>query len=290
MSAFDAAVEGEDFVGEGTQQSVHRPPAFHWRRNGDKKGFFYLKADVLRQTKLIDVGGPWVMSERYDAKQGELVMDGFPADFEPAFECTELKIMPIALRVRPFYEVEDPQTRQKKRVYVPEYVAGHTPRMKLDNEILCAAEGIPEPLILKLDGFGGQSFTKVKADDRFPHLGIFPAYRGGLLAAGIKRAQEKRRDNGGDPSTVTLQPYTFWLPIGTRVDAKGRPVAIRTTEGAKVTILGLAWPDDKQFTSEDVDEWYVGADWYKWAAAVKEEYAEWLIEGRGDQLFRPRGA
>lgn len=251
----DMAEAGDAFV------KTRRPGRFHWQRDGKKRGFFYLKNSELMQTSPDEVGGPWKVSDR------------FPG--EEAFECTALRIVPIALRMQPF---EWSETKPKTRMYGA-FVAGR--RMQFDTELLCLPEGMSEVVTWRCDGMIGKALTS--------QGGILSTYREGLYAAGLRKAQAAKRAAGQDASTASLPLYSFWLPIDTLATDRGVPILKPTAEaGNDVTIPALTWKEGQPFTDEDVNTYFVGRDIFLWAKQVRLDFADWLQKGGGDQLSGKR--
>jgi hypothetical protein len=134
---------------------------------------------------------------------------------------------------------------------LPEWIQGYQPGAKKLTEYLVAVEGIADPMVLSVSG-------KYKAG---PFAKIISDYRRGALAQAMRRVKR------------TLPLWSFWLEIGGRKDAAGKPLYEKAMDGdgkeygSIVTVPVLLAPPIPRTASELVEGgalWSSYGDWLKY--------------------------
>lgn len=134
---------------------------------------------------------------------------------------------------------------------LPNWIAGYIPGAKKLTEYLIAIEGIEDPMVLSVSG-------KYKAG---PFAAIVSSYRRGALTQAMRKTRR------------TLPLWAFWLEIGGKKDASGRPVYEKAMDGegkeygSIVTVPVLLAPPIPRTTEELIaggDIWASHGEWLKY--------------------------
>lgn len=219
-----------------------------WWNNGSKQartpGMFYIKGDTLEH----EPGEPWTPSERFENEAG--------------FSVTTLHLALITWRQQPYLtnEVISGGEKRKERRYITEWEPG----AQIHTEIVCLAEGIPEPVVWSFHGMTGRAVMSKS--------GMFSTYRAGLLHV-AEQAAGKR-----------LPLWTFWLPVTTLCDEKGKTVYTDTGHGSFVTLPTFAWSNESE--AARMDTLFIGEEWVTYGYEVRTQFEHWRTQRRGTAQTR----
>lgn len=168
---------------------------------------------------------------------------------EAGYAAPRLDLMFIANRSQWFIPGANPGD-------IPTWISGYETGAKKQTEYLVMVRGLSEPMVLSVSGlYKAAPIEKILGD-----------YRRGALAQAMR--QVKR----------TLPAWAFWLTIGGRSDANGKPIYEKAKDrdgkeyGSVVTPPALLAPA-RPVSTEDLLR---GAD-------VWQQYAEWRTFKRGQQ-------
>ena len=143
---------------------------------------------------------------------------------------------------------------------MPTWITGYQEGAKKLQEYLVLVDGIAEPMVLSVSG-------KYKAG---PIADLLSAYRRGALAQAMRKIKR------------TLPAWAFWLTIGGKSDANGKPVYEKALDGAGVAQGSLVTPPILLAPPQAVTR-----DVLLYGAEVWEQYQEWSKYRRTDRSEAP---
>jgi len=143
---------------------------------------------------------------------------------------------------------------------LPTWIEGYQDGAKKLTEYLVLVDGIADPMVLSVSG-------KYKAG---PVADILSAYRRGALAQAMRKIKR------------TLPAWAFWLTIGGKTDANGKPVyedakdGAGVAQGSKVTppaLLAAPAPVTRDMLLYGAEVWEQYQDWAKYRRTDRAEAA-----------------
>jgi len=223
-------------------QEAQGYPRIYWR-NGAKQAQSggFFYASSRDFTEL---GAPWESVELYDD--------------EPGFRTSTLKIAVI---------------RKRSQAYSDELIEGNRVRTwhehwkigrQLYTELLCMMEGYDGLVTLVAKGLTGKALTA-------KNVGILPRHAELIL----KEAQKTWKGAGQVP------PWAFWVPIGTKLNAKGKPEFIDTGYGSTITPPDLAISGE--VSRDTLKNLFVGRELLDIGLEAYHDHAEWQKQLRGNE-------
>ena len=238
----DFNLDGFSFTPDAQEQAGY--PRIYWR-NGAKQagqgGFFYASS-----RDFAELGAPWESVELYDD--------------EPGFKTSALKIAVIRKRSQAFTEYIPEGQKDKVKVWHEHWKLGR----QLYTELLCLMEGYDGLVTLVAKGLTGKALTA-------KNIGILPRHAELIL----KEAQKTWKGQGQVP------PWAFWVPIGTKLNAKGKPEFIDTGYGSVITPPDLALTGE--VSRETLKGLFVGRELLDIGLEAYHDHAEWQKQLRGNE-------
>lgn len=189
------------------------PPRMDWL-HGNKAaktpGVFYIKADELGEAP----GEPWASDDRFMSGENP----------ELGFSTTRLRVLFLAYRSQWF--VPPARNSNERTRWLAGYEDGAGARKLV--EYLVLAEGLADPVVLGLS----------KISKSTPIKELLAVYRSSVLR---QAARQLKR--------TSVPQYLFWIPIGGKLDDKGKPVystveSKTTGDSSFVTYPVAHWPAD----------------------------------------------
>ncbi len=198
----------------------------------------------------------YTKAEYYD---GALNYEGSPwieaeiYDGELGYKAELLRLLPITKRSQPYIENRD----TGRRTFLLRWQEG----AQILTELLCFAEGVEGPVVFSYHGAAGQAMDGKQ--------GIIPAASRALAAEASKLLKKK----------VGLS--AFWLPIGGRLNAKGKTDFVKFPQGSVINPPDLRLP---ALEGRDLlNACYAGRTTIEAAAALREQYESWRLERRTNE-------
>lgn len=190
----------------------YAPPRLDWLHGvkaAKTPGVFYVKADELDGQP----GEPWQPDDRF--MSGDKPEMGFSAE--------RLNVCFLGYRAQWF--IPPPKNSNERTKWLTDYVADVGARKLV--EYLVLVEGIADPVVLGLS----------KVSKSRPVKELLAHYRQTVLR---QAARQYKRSS--------VPQYLFWIPIGGKVDEKGKPrydeVTGATGDSSFVTYPVAHWPAD----------------------------------------------
>ena len=234
MSNQDFNLEGFSFTPDSQEQAGY--PRIYWRHGAKQSGqggFFYASS-----RDFAELGAPWESVEIYDD--------------EPGFKASTLKIAVIRKRSQAFTEYLPEGSKDKVKIWHEHWKLGR----QLYTELLCMMEGYDGLVTLVAKGLTGKALTA-------KNVGILPRHAELVM----KEAQKTWKGAGQVP------PWAFWVPIGTKLTAKGKPEFVDTGYGSTITPPDLAISGE--VTREVLKSLFVGRELLDIGLEAYHDHAEW---------------
>lgn len=175
-------------------------------------------------------------------------------DDEPGYQAKRLSVAVVSVRTQPFMPDTDASGKKHMR-----WLTQWEPGAQLYTEWLCFAEGLGNyPVILYSKGLTGKALADA-----------LRTFRAKVLKPAERIAGRR------------LPSWTFWMPLATLVNEKGAVMYTDTGHGSVVTPPALYLPSGDEIAILDalaVDETVLAL-----GVSVREEYAAWHTEKRGNQ-------
>lgn len=175
-------------------------------------------------------------------------------DDEPGYYAKRLSVAVVSVRSQPFMPDTDASGKKHMR-----WLLQWEPGAQIYTEWLCFAEGLGNyPVILYSKGLTGKALADA-----------LRTFRAKVLKPAERIAGRR------------LPSWTFWMPLATLVNDKGGIVYADTGHGSVVTPPALYLPGGNEVAVLDalaVDETLLAL-----GVSVREEYAAWHTEKRGNQ-------
>lgn len=187
-----------------------------------------------------DLPEPWRAVQWYGEE------DGWAADV--------LKVMPILRRSQPFRNVIGTDGR-KRREYAERWESG----MQVHTELLCLAEGVDGPVVLTFKGMAGVAIDG----------------KDGAMKQAKKILADEATKTAKNGQKIGLG--AFWVPLGARLNSKGKPEFVETVGGSWVSVPALRLPD---LTGRALLVACYDKEHANIAAALRREHVAWADERR----------
>ena len=153
----------------------------------------------------------------------------------------------------------------------PTWIEGYQDGAKKLTEYLVLIDGIADPMVLSVSG-------KYKAT---PIADILSAYRRGALAQAMRKIRR------------TLPVWSFWLTIGGKIDANGKPVYEEAKDGQGVaqgskvtppTLLAAPQPVTRETLLYGAEVWEQYQEWSRYRRTERAEAAYLPAPSQAPQL------
>jgi hypothetical protein len=200
------------------------------------------------------IGSPGIFYTKLEEHPGDALgkpwtLSKRPYD-EVGYEAPGLHLAVIGARSEPFFAEKDAAGKETRR-YIAQWVKG----AKIYTEWLCFVNGMDYPVVLCSKGLTGKALAEASKE-----------YRRRVL----KPAEREIKRN--------LPPWSYWMPIATMTDDKGKVVFADTGHGSFVTPPALRLPDLADAAL--IEKLFVGPDILARGVEVRAEYETWLKEKR----------
>lgn len=192
-------------------------------------------------------GAPWTPVSKYEGEAG--------------YVAEHLRIIVYGYRTQPY--TEEKRNGMTFRTWLPEWVDG----ARLYTEFLCAVQGIDGVCVLPVKGLTGKAF-------REKSIGILPQYRAMVL--GPARTMSKKQ----------LPDWSFWLPVSTELDQRGKTIYTDTGHGSFITRPVLSLPNLQD--AELFRDLFAGADMINRGFDIVREHVDWFKTKRVNEAAPER--
>lgn len=200
---------------------------------------------------------PGFFYTKADYYEGALDYEGSPwvevevYEGELGYKADVLRLLPITKRSQAYLKNKD----TGRKTFLPKWTEG----AQILTELLCFVEGVEGPVVFSYHGAAGQAMDR--KDE-----GIVPRASKALAAEASKLLKKK----------VGLG--AFWLPIGGKLNAKGKTDFVKLTQGSVINPPDLRLPE---LAGRDLlNACYAGRATIEAAAALRDEYEAWRLERR----------